>query len=48
MLELRYDHLRPAAEPGLTIITYTAEPGTPSQEALPLLASFAAEIRPPY
>ena len=42
VLELRYDHLRPAAEPGLTIITYTAEPGTPSQDDLPLLASVAA------
>ena len=42
VLELRYDHLRPAAEPGLTIITYTAEPGTPSQDGLLLLASVAA------
>jgi transcriptional regulator with XRE-family HTH domain len=39
VLELRYDHLRPAAEPGLTIITYTAEPGTASQHNLSLLGS---------
>lgn len=39
VLELRYDHLRPAAEPGLTMITYTAEPGTASQDNLSLLAS---------
>ncbi|MFF1566947.1 helix-turn-helix domain-containing protein [Streptomyces sp. NPDC058293] len=41
-LDLRYDLLEPAAEPGLTMITYTAEPGTPSHDNLTLLASWAA------
>jgi hypothetical protein len=30
------------AEPGLTLTIYTAEPGSPSEEALRLLASWAA------
>ncbi|MEV7325924.1 helix-turn-helix domain-containing protein [Streptomyces sp. NPDC093970] len=41
-LELRYDLLHLAAEPGLTMITYTAEPGTTSHDSLSLLASWAA------
>jgi transcriptional regulator with XRE-family HTH domain len=41
-LTLRYDHLQLAAEPGLTMITYTAEPGTASHDNLSLLASWAA------
>lgn len=41
-LDLRYDVLQPAAEPGLTMITYTAEPGTTSHDNLTLLASWAA------
>ncbi|MDH6221079.1 helix-turn-helix domain-containing protein [Streptomyces pseudovenezuelae] len=41
-LDLRYDLLQPAAEPGLTMITYTAEPGTASHDNLSLLASWAA------
>ena len=32
----------PSADPGLTITAYTAEPGTPSHDALALLASWAA------
>jgi hypothetical protein len=31
-----------AAEPGLTLTIYTAEPSSPSEEALRLLASWAA------
>ena len=31
-----------AAEPGLTLTIYTAEPGSPSEDALRLLASWAA------
>lgn len=31
-----------AAEPGLTFTIYTAEPGSPSEERLRLLASWAA------
>ncbi|MGW3028076.1 MmyB family transcriptional regulator [Streptomyces sp. NPDC001221] len=42
-LELRYDLLHLAAEPGLTMITYTAEPGTTSHDNLSLLASWAAD-----
>jgi transcriptional regulator with XRE-family HTH domain len=41
-LTLRYDLLRLAAEPALTMITYTAEPGTTSHDNLSLLASWAA------
>ncbi|WP_329459045.1 helix-turn-helix domain-containing protein [Streptomyces sp. NBC_01497] len=41
-LELRYDLMRLTAEPGLTMITYTAEPGTASHDSLSLLASWAA------
>ena len=41
-LTLRYDHFQLAAEPGLTMITYTAEPGTASHDNLSLLASWAA------
>ena len=35
-----------AAEPGLTITIYTAEPGTPSEERLRLLGSWAASADP--
>jgi hypothetical protein len=35
-----------AAEPGLTLTIYTAEPGSPSDEALRLLASWAASEQP--
>jgi hypothetical protein len=31
-----------AAEPGLTLTIYTAEPGSPSEEGLRLLASWNA------
>ena len=31
-----------AAEPGLTLAIYTAEPGSPSEEGLRLLACWAA------
>ncbi len=31
-----------AAEPGLTLTIYTAEPGSPAEEGLRLLASWAA------
>jgi len=37
-----YEGLEMAAEPGLTLTIYSAEPGTPSEEALRLLASWAA------
>ena len=41
-LTLAYEGLEMAAEPGLTLTIYTAEPGSPSEEALRLLASWAA------
>jgi transcriptional regulator with XRE-family HTH domain len=44
-LDLRYDHLQLAAEPALTMITYSAEPGTTSYDNLSLLASWAASPR---
>ena len=41
-LELSYNRIELPADPGLMIVAYTAEPGTRSQEALDLLASWAA------
>lgn len=41
-LTLAYESLEMAAEPGLTLTIYTAEPGSPSDERLRLLASWAA------
>lgn len=43
-LELAYEALELPADPGLTMITYTAEPGSASQEALDFLASWAATL----
>jgi transcriptional regulator with XRE-family HTH domain len=43
-LILDYDALEIPADPGLTIIAYTAEPGSPARQALDLLAS---PIAPP-
>jgi transcriptional regulator with XRE-family HTH domain len=41
-LHLSYNRLDLAADPGLTLFTYTAEPGSRSEEALNLLGSWAA------
>ncbi|MFB4304416.1 helix-turn-helix transcriptional regulator [Actinomadura sp. NTSP31] len=41
-LTLAYEGLEMAAEPGLTLTIYTAEPESPSDEGLRLLASWAA------
>jgi transcriptional regulator with XRE-family HTH domain len=41
-LELSFDRLEVAADPGLMIVAYTAEPGSRSAEAFALLASWAA------
>jgi hypothetical protein len=41
-LELTYNRLDLAADPGLTLFTYTAEPGSRSEDALKLLGSWAA------
>jgi transcriptional regulator with XRE-family HTH domain len=45
-LELTYNRLDLAADPGLTLFTYTAEPGSRSEEALKLLGSWAATVDP--
>ena len=41
-LTLNYDALELPADPGLTIVAYTAEPDTPAQHALDLLASWTS------
>jgi hypothetical protein len=40
-LELSYNRLEVSADPGLTLVVYTAEPGTRSAEQFSLLASWA-------
>jgi hypothetical protein len=35
------------ADPGLSLVVYGAEPGSPSQDALRLLASWAATLDQP-
>jgi transcriptional regulator with XRE-family HTH domain len=41
-IDLTYDRLDLVADPGLTIFTYTAEPGSRDEETLKLLGSWAA------
>lgn len=41
-LELNFDAMELSAAPGLTMVTYSAEPGSPSDDGLRLLASWAA------
>ncbi len=41
-LTFAYEELAITAEPGLVLLVYTAEPGSPSAERLRLLASWAA------
>ena len=41
-IDLSYDSFPLAADPSQSLLTYTAEPGSPSQDALRLLASWAA------
>jgi hypothetical protein len=45
-LHLSFNRLDLAADPGLTVFTYTAEPGSRSEEALKLLGSWAATVDP--
>ena len=45
-LHLSYNRLELAPDPGLTIFTYAAEPGSRSEEALRLLGSWAATVDP--
>jgi transcriptional regulator with XRE-family HTH domain len=47
-LTLAYEGLEMAAEPGLTLTIYAAEPGSPSEERLRLLASWAASQEEDY
>jgi hypothetical protein len=44
-LTLAYEELVLTAEPGLVMMVYTAEPGSPSAERLGLLASWGVERR---
>jgi hypothetical protein len=46
-LMLAYEELALTAEPGLVMLVYTAEPGSPTAERLQLLASWAATQRTP-
>lgn len=41
-LELAFESFPLAADPSQSLLTYTAEPGSPSQDALNLLAIWAA------
>ena len=41
-LDLTYEAFELPAEPGLTMLVYTAEPASPTQDALAVLASWAA------
>ena len=43
-LELMYDTLQLTADTGLTMLVYTAEPGSSSADALTMLASWAATL----
>jgi hypothetical protein len=43
-LSLSFNRLDHAADPGLTIFTYAAEPGSRSEAALKLLGSWAATV----
>ncbi len=45
-LTLTFNRLDIAADPGMTLFTYAAEPGSRSEEALQLLGSWAATIDP--
>lgn len=46
-LELTYEAFELPADPGLSPSTYTAEPGSPSADALRMLASWAATTATP-
>ncbi len=46
-LDLAYESMDMLSEPGLTLTLYAAEPGSPTAEALSLLASWAATQHDP-
>ena len=41
-MSLTFENLELVADPGLTMFVYTAEPGSKSEQAMNLLASWAA------
>ena len=41
-LDLTYEAMELTSDPGLTLLVYTAEPSSSTQDALELLASWAA------
>ena len=43
-LSLTYERMELLADPGLTLFAYTADPGSRSEEALNLLASWTATL----
>jgi hypothetical protein len=43
-LDLTYEAMELPSDPGLTLLVYTAEPGSASQDGLDLLASWAATL----
>ena len=43
-LELQFEELELTTEPGLALVIYSAEPASPSEERLRLLASWAATV----
>jgi len=43
-LDLTFEMMELTADPGLSILTYSAEPGTTSEEALRLLGSWVATL----
>jgi hypothetical protein len=47
-LSLTYEGLALTADPGQTLITFTAEPDSPSQQALTFLASWATSPAQPF
>jgi transcriptional regulator with XRE-family HTH domain len=46
-LALAFDAMELPADPGLTLTAYSAEPGTPAEDKLRLLASWAATVEQP-
>ena len=44
MIEVAYNTMDLPTQPGLVLTFYTAEPGSPSEDALRVLASWAATI----
>jgi hypothetical protein len=44
MVDISFDSMSMPADPGLTLTAYSAEPGTRSEDALKLLASWAAAL----